>query len=121
MGCPARRGFITLPFRREMEFSRVYRGFFLSANRLAVVLSHEKIFLGGFLRGFSGDFSKIFKIKKKILDFRFFDCNTVFGHGEHESERFESICGEFDRVFVVIHPREVRVLKSRGTPKFKVP
>ena len=31
-----------------MEFFRVYRGFFLPANRLAVVLSFEKIFLGGF-------------------------------------------------------------------------
>ena len=51
-GGPASRGAITLSNQRKMGFSRVYRGFFLSGNRLAVVLSFEKIFLGGFLGGF---------------------------------------------------------------------
>ena len=46
-GGPASRGAITLSNQRKMGFSRVYRGFFLPANRLAVVLSFEKIFFRG--------------------------------------------------------------------------
>ena len=119
MGCPARRGALTLPFRRENVFSRVYRGFFLSGNRLAVVLSHEKIFLGGYPRIFGGFFSKIFKIQKKFLDFRFFDFYGVFIYGEYESERFEPFRSDFDRVSGVLPPLEGEGTKMEGYPQIQ--
>jgi len=46
-GGPASRGAISLSNQRKMRCSRVYRGFFLPANRLAAVLSSEKIFFRG--------------------------------------------------------------------------
>ena len=74
-----KEGFITLPIQREMSNSRVYRGFFLSGNRLGVVSRHEKIFLGGNLGVFDKKFQKFLKFKKKFLDFCFFDYYGVFG------------------------------------------
>jgi hypothetical protein len=47
MGYPARRGVLTFPNQREMLFFRVYRGFFLLANRLRVVSRAKKIFFRG--------------------------------------------------------------------------
>ena len=67
-----------------MEYFRVYRGFFLPGNRLAVVLSFEKIFFRGkfgvFLKKGGSKRGK----KKSFSDFRFFDWNMIFEYGEHD-------------------------------------
>ena len=65
-GMPREEGCHNVAILMRKQISSRIRGFLLSGNRLVVVLSHEKIFLGGYPRIFGGFFSKIFKIQKKF-------------------------------------------------------
>ena len=73
MGPPQPKSALTFSNQREMEYFRVYRGFFLPANRLAAVSRAKKIFFRGKFGGFLKKTGSKSGKKKIFSDFRFFD------------------------------------------------